>query len=186
MADQGKIEVASLRSLDDFLLESARFQIPTFSDMEKWNNRVVQNLLYYQTNYFLTYIIIFILMSVIHPAQMFFGMVAIGLGFGIFFYLTNNKQVANDFKKSHPVVSVIFVLSSSYFVVYLLGSVVVFIFGILLPIFGAVFHVILIHASMRLRNMKNKIMNKVEWIGLRRSPMGIFLDFLGMEQEFVM
>ncbi|KAB7499471.1 PRA1 family protein 3 [Armadillidium nasatum] len=117
---------------------------------------------------------------------MFFGMVAIGLGFGIFFYLTNNKQVANDFKKSHPVVSVIFVLSSSYFVVYLLGSVVVFIFGILLPIFGAVFHVILIHASMRLRNMKNKIMNKVEWIGLRRSPMGIFLDFLGMEQEFVM
>ncbi|RXG52077.1 PRA1 family protein 3 [Armadillidium vulgare] len=112
---------------------------------------------------------------------MFFGMVAIGLGFGIFFYLTNNKQVANDFKKSHPVVSVIFVLSSSYFVVYLLGSVVVFIFGILLPIF-----VILIHASMRLRNMKNKIMNKVEWIGLRRSPMGIFLDFLGMEQEFVM
>ncbi|MCL4132908.1 UNVERIFIED_CONTAM: hypothetical protein GTU68_058959 [Idotea baltica] len=161
MADPGKFEVAPLRSLDDFLLESARFQIPTFSDIEKWNNRVMQNLLYYQTNYFLTYIIIFILLSVIHPAQMFFGMVAIALGFGLFFYLTNNKQVASDFKKTHPVVSIILVLSTSYFVVYLVGSVVVFIFGILLPIFGN-----FIHASMRLRNLKNKIMNKVEWIGL--------------------
>ena len=57
----GKVEVPPLRSLDDFLMESARFQIPTFSDIEKWNNRVIQNLLYYQTNYFLTYIAIFAL-----------------------------------------------------------------------------------------------------------------------------
>lgn len=62
MNDNPNIEVAPLRSLDDFFLESARFQIPTFGDLEKWNNRVVQNLLYYQTNYFLTYICIFIIM----------------------------------------------------------------------------------------------------------------------------
>lgn len=61
MADVGKIEVPPMRSLDDFIMESARFQIPNFGDLEKWNNRVVQNLLYYQTNYFLTYIIILIL-----------------------------------------------------------------------------------------------------------------------------
>ena len=61
MAEGGDLQVASLRSLDDFLLESARFQIPNFKDLEKWNNRVYQNLLYYQTNYFLTYFVIFLL-----------------------------------------------------------------------------------------------------------------------------
>ena len=57
------MEVSPLRSLDDFLLESARFQIPNFKDFEKWGNRVINNLLYYQTNYFLLAIIIFVLVG---------------------------------------------------------------------------------------------------------------------------
>jgi len=58
-----EVEVSPLRSLDDFLLESARFQIPNFKDFEKWGNRVVHNLLYYQTNYFLLAVIIFVLVG---------------------------------------------------------------------------------------------------------------------------
>lgn len=42
--------------------------------------------------------------------------------------------------------------------------------------------VIFIHASMRLRNIKNKVANKMEMIGLKRTPMGLFLDALGQEQ----
>ena len=53
------IELSPLRSLDDFLLESARFQVPNLKDFEKWGNRVVQNLLYYQTNYFILGLVIF-------------------------------------------------------------------------------------------------------------------------------
>lgn len=45
------VQFAPLRSLDDFILGSARFQLPNFSDFEKWGNRVVKNLCYYQTNY---------------------------------------------------------------------------------------------------------------------------------------
>lgn len=56
-------EVAPLRSLDDFLLEAARFQIPNVNDLEKWGNRVTSNLLYYQTNYFLTAVVIFIIVG---------------------------------------------------------------------------------------------------------------------------
>lgn len=37
---------------------------------------------------------------------------------------------------------------------------------------------------MRLRNIKNKIANKIEGIGLKRTPMGVFLGHLGMEEEF--
>lgn len=59
MADADGISVSPLRSLDDFLMESARFQIPNFKDADKWANRVIQNLLYYQTNYFLTYLVVF-------------------------------------------------------------------------------------------------------------------------------
>jgi hypothetical protein len=58
-----EVEISPLRSLDDFLLESARFQIPNFKDFEKWGNRVINNLLYYQTNYFVLAVVIFLLVG---------------------------------------------------------------------------------------------------------------------------
>ena len=57
------IEIAPMRSMDDFLLNSARFQIPNFKDPDKWSNRVIQNLMYYQTNYFLLAVIIFLIVG---------------------------------------------------------------------------------------------------------------------------
>lgn len=42
---------------------------------------------------------------------------------------------------------------------------------------------ILIHASVRLRTLKNKLENKLENIGLKRTPMGLLLESLGQEQE---
>jgi hypothetical protein len=43
--------------------------------------------------------------------------------------------------------------------------------------------VVVVHASLRLRNLKNKVENKLESIGLKRSPMGLMLEALGQEQE---
>lgn len=40
-----------------------------------------------------------------------------------------------------------------------------------------------IHASLRLRNLKNKLENKIEGIGLKRTPMGIVLDALEQQEE---
>ena len=40
------LEIAPLRSLDDFILESARFQMPNFQDLDKWGHRVYNNLIY--------------------------------------------------------------------------------------------------------------------------------------------
>ncbi|KMQ93851.1 pra1 family protein 3 [Lasius niger] len=57
------LELPPLRSLDDFLLESARFQLPNLKDLEKWGNRVVNNLLYYQTNYLFMSVIIFLIVG---------------------------------------------------------------------------------------------------------------------------
>lgn len=48
----------------------------------------------------------------------------------------------------------------------------------------------LIHASLRLRNLKNKVENyknkitsNIEYIGLKRTPMGLLLEALGQEGE---
>lgn len=43
--------------------------------------------------------------------------------------------------------------------------------------------VVLAHASLRLRSLKNKMENKLESIGLKRTPMGLLLEALGQEQE---
>ncbi|XP_066581273.1 PRA1 family protein 3 [Prorops nasuta] len=162
-----------LRSLDDFLLESARFQLPNVKDLEKWNNRVVNNLLYYQTNYFFMSIVIFFIVGLIHPGKMLLGMVAMAVILGVFIYVSNEGRAVHHFKKKYPIAGIAFVILSASFVTYTLGSLLVFLLGILLP-----FSVTFIHSSLRLRNIKNKIVNKIEGIGLRRTPMGIFLEHL--------
>lgn len=171
-------EIAPLRSLDDFLLEAARFQIPNVKDLEKWSNRVTQNLLYYQTNYFIMSILIFIIVGIIHPIKMACGILATAVLFMIFVYITNEKASAARFKKKHPIVSIFGIFACAYFLAYMLQSLIVFLLGILLPV-AAIF----IHASLRLRNLKNKIVNKVENLGLRTTPMGFFLEEMGLESE---
>ena len=54
-----EMEIAPLRSIDDFILSKARFQLPNLNDSNKWPNRVINNLMYYQTNYFLLNCVIF-------------------------------------------------------------------------------------------------------------------------------
>ncbi|KAK3103359.1 hypothetical protein FSP39_018700 [Pinctada imbricata] len=172
------VQVAPLRSLGDFLLESARFQVPNFHDQEKWANRVLNNLLYYQTNYFLTAIVLFLLIGIVHPVKMVCGFAAISIAFGVFVYCTNSQWSARRFKRNHPLVSVMVILATGYLVVYLIGAVIVFMFGIAFPLL-----LIIVHASLRLRSIKNKITNRLEHVGLKRTPMGIILEGLGQEQE---
>ncbi|KAM7372576.1 hypothetical protein PAMP_009734 [Pampus punctatissimus] len=122
------VQPPPLRSLDDFLLSSARFAVPDLRDLDRWNNRIINNLLYYQSNYLLS---------------------ALG-----------------------------FLLLVGYLFLSVLGGVAVFLFGIAFPIL-----MVLIHASVRLRSLKNKLENKLESIGLKRTPMGLLLEALGQEQE---
>lgn len=167
-----------LRSLSDFLLESARFQMPNMKDPDKWANRVIHNLYYYQTNYFLTTLIIFLIIGILHPVKMVCGFAAISAAFGIFVYCTNSQWTARRFKRNHPVISLIIIVAAGYLLVYMFGAVIVFMFGIAFPLL-----LTMIHASLRMRGIRNKLTNKLETSGLRRTPMGIILDGLGQEAE---
>lgn len=58
-----KMELAPLRPWDDFYPGTDRFAKPDFGDLTKWNNRVISNLLYYQTNYFAVAVVVFVVVG---------------------------------------------------------------------------------------------------------------------------
>lgn len=58
-----KMELAPLRPWDDFFPGVDRFAKPEFGDLAKWNNRVISNLLYYQTNYFAVVLVVFLIVG---------------------------------------------------------------------------------------------------------------------------
>ena len=61
-----EFQVAPIRSLNDFLLQGARFQIPNFNDYNAIENRILNNLYYYQTNYGLSMLSIFFLFGLVN------------------------------------------------------------------------------------------------------------------------
>ncbi|KAF6735535.1 PRA1 family protein 3 [Oryzias melastigma] len=172
------VQPPPLRSLDDFLLCSARFAVPDLRDLDRWNNRMINNLLYYQTNYLLSALGLLLIVGYFQPLQMFVGMTVVSIAFVGFVFAAENQATVRRFRRNHPYVCVMAVLLASYLFMSVLGGVAVFLFGIAFPVLT-----IFIHASVRLRNLKNKLENKLESIGLKRTPMGLLLEALGQEQE---
>lgn len=58
-----KVELTPLRSWEDFFPGSDRFAKPDVNDLAKWNNRVLSNLLYYQTNYLALTVAVFLVVG---------------------------------------------------------------------------------------------------------------------------
>ncbi|XP_062854676.1 PRA1 family protein 2 [Trichomycterus rosablanca] len=175
MAD---VQPPPFRTLDDFILSSARFSVPDVRNLEKWNNRIINNLLYYQSNYFASVAAFLLLVGYFQPLQLFLGASVVTLVFVGFVWAAENKPVVRRFRRNHPSLCLIFIMGSSYFLFSVIGEVAVFFFGITFPIL-----MVLVHASVRLRSFKNKVENKLESIGLKRTPMGLLLEALGQEQE---
>ncbi|XP_060793115.1 ADP-ribosylation factor-like 6 interacting protein 5b [Neoarius graeffei] len=174
----GNMELAPLRQWDDFFPGAERFSKPDMTDLTKWNNRVISNLLYYQTNYFAVATVVFFIVGFMNPLGMILGGVVVSLVFMGSVWAGENKAVIKNFKKKNPSLFVIAVLGVSYFLLSLCGGVMVFIFGITFPLL-----LVLIHASLRLRSMKNKLENKMEGVGLKKTPMGVILDLLEQQEE---
>ncbi|CAJ1076686.1 PRA1 family protein 2 [Xyrichtys novacula] len=172
------VQPPPLRSLDDFLLCSARFAVPDVRDLDRWNNRIINNLLYYQSNYFMSAGILLLLVGYLQPLQMLVGAIVVTSLFLGFVWAAENQAPIRRFRRNHPTGAVLGILVGSYLFISVLGGVAVFLFGIAFPIL-----MVLVHASVRLRNLKNKLENKLESIGLKRTPMGLLLEALGQEQE---
>ncbi|KAM7423185.1 hypothetical protein PAMA_010963 [Pampus argenteus] len=173
-----KVELTPLRPWDDFFPGSDRLAKPDVKDLAKWNNRVISNLLYYQTNYLVLAVVVFLVVGFLNPLGMFTAMAVVSSVFLGSVWAGENRAVINNFKRQNPTAFVIAVMVASYILISMLGSVMVFMTAITLPL-----ALIFAHASFRLRNMKNKLENKIEGVGLKRSPMGILLEALGQQEE---
>ncbi|KAM9813578.1 ADP-ribosylation factor-like 6 interacting protein 5a [Neosynchiropus ocellatus] len=178
MALMAKVEITPLRTWDDFFPGSERFGKPDVKDLAKWSNRVISNLLYYQTNYLAVAILLFLVVGFTNPLGMFTALAGVsGVIWGSV-WISENRNALSDFKRKNPTAFVIVVVVASYVFISLLGCVTVFITAITLPL-----TLIFLHASLRLRNMKNKLENKMECAGLKRSPMGMLLEALDQQEE---
>lgn len=58
-----KVELTPLRAWDDFFPGWERFAKPDTQDLARWNNRIANNLLYYQTNYLILAVAIFVVVG---------------------------------------------------------------------------------------------------------------------------
>ncbi|XP_029578816.1 PRA1 family protein 2 [Salmo trutta] len=172
------VQPPPIRTLDDFVLGSAQFAVPDIRNLERWNNRIINNLLYYQSNYFVSFLTILGIVGYFQPFNLFLGATVVTLVFMGFVWAAENQAPIRRFRRNHPSLALGAILGASYLFLTVLGGVAVFLFGIAFPIL-----LILIHASVRLRSLKNKLENKLESIGLKRTPMGLLLESLGQEQE---
>lgn len=134
---------------------------------------------------------------------MLLGMICVAAEFAGYNYLSRNQRFVADLKRDYPMVCLIAVFICGYAIISLLGSVMVFMFGVLLPVtceyniylinlklmslktnlFLLFLSAVFIHASLRLRNTKNKIASIKEQLSFNKSPMTILLDELGMKFE---
>uniref|UniRef100_A0AAQ4RS01 PRA1 family protein n=1 Tax=Gasterosteus aculeatus aculeatus TaxID=481459 RepID=A0AAQ4RS01_GASAC len=112
------------------------------------------------------------------PLQLVVGATVVTLLFPSFVWVAENQASVRCFRRNHPTISLLAILLASYLFVLVLGGVALFLFGIAFPLL-----MVLVHASVRRRNLKNKLENKLESIGLKRTPMGLLLEALGPEQE---
>jgi len=153
--------------------------MPDMKNPEKWFNRIVNNLLYYQSNYFVSSLIIFVLVTIGNPHHMLYGILTMALIFGLLYYGSMNCDQIGDFKKDHPFVTMLGSFMLGYYLIMQLGCISVFLFGVLLPVM-----VTILHASLRLRNLKNKVANVADVLGVaKKTPMGLFLNEWGIEPD---
>jgi len=176
----GSIELPPLRPVDDFILDGARFSVPPFKDLEKWNNRILHNLVYYQTNYFLMILVIFAIVGMLHPNEVLTGFMCIGAVVGVAFGVFSANSDALQFKRDHPVVTLCAMVVVMYLLVSTMSSIVVFLYGLCLPLL-----VMFVHASCRLRSVRNKIVAQLDKFSVKRTAMGNILEALNVEVDTI-
>uniref|UniRef100_A0A8D0N4G3 PRA1 family protein n=2 Tax=Sus scrofa TaxID=9823 RepID=A0A8D0N4G3_PIG len=114
----------------------------------------------------------------VRPLHTLLSALVVAVALGMLVWAAETRAAVRRCRRSHPAACLIAVLAVSLLVLWAAGGACTFLLSIAGPVL-----LILVHASLRLRNLKNKIENKIESIGLKRTPMGLLLEALGQEQE---
>lgn len=79
---------------------------------------------------------------IIHPGKMLLGMISMAIVVAIFAYVSSEGRAIHNFKKQNPLAGLLIVICGGCFLTYTLGSLLVFLFGILLPFSGTFIFII--------------------------------------------
>uniref|UniRef100_A0A0K0CY59 PRA1 family protein n=1 Tax=Angiostrongylus cantonensis TaxID=6313 RepID=A0A0K0CY59_ANGCA len=136
--------------------------LPPYNDLQRWNNRIISNLLYYQTNYFAFFALLFIVQSFFNSQSMAFQDLALGLSAvlvvaGVVVFAISDNPSFYQTRRDHPLITLGAIILACYFFIQVLPSVLTVLFSILLPVFF-----ILCHASIRLRDFMSKVTQTAE------------------------
>ena len=85
---------------------------------------------------YIIYTVQFFFYRLIHPGKMLLGMIAMVVILFVFVYTSVEGRAIHNFKKQYPVVGIALIVLGGCFVTYTLGSLLVFLLGILLPFSG--------------------------------------------------
>ncbi|EGT58984.1 hypothetical protein CAEBREN_28667 [Caenorhabditis brenneri] len=123
------VEVPPLRNFHEFLLETDRYERPPFNDFKKWNNRIISNLLYFQTNYFLTIITGFLLHTLYSSQDIFIGLIAVVSVVATLIFAVSADANIKKMRTDHPLVTLGGIILVAYFFISVFQSVLVVLFA---------------------------------------------------------
>ncbi|KAG9509118.1 hypothetical protein GZH46_02372, partial [Fragariocoptes setiger] len=165
-----RMTLAPFRKIRDFISSPSNYTLPA-TNLTRLNYRVACNLLYYQTNYFLVSVMIFLIFLIFMFRTLLLGAAAIGVAACSAYLYLSSSPSALSIRQNHPTVVVIVGCILCMCMFYFLKAILMFVLALLVPI-----PLWFLHASTRSRNIKNKVVNKLEELGLsglERTPMSM-------------
>jgi len=192
------MEVGPFRSLDEYLTSESKFEMPEFNNPEKVSQKIVSNLLYYQTNYFASALIIFLLVCFFSPWKTLYVLIAFAVVFGGQYYMAIHHIHVKAWKKNHPTAVMTGTFFIGGFLMYQFGWFRIFLFAVLTPLLLVALHAFL-HVKGKTLITKGPFWKKKKEIEFeptevtnvsdvqgvsRKSPMGRLLAEFGIPPEF--
>lgn len=113
-----------------------------------------------------------------NPVGLLMGFISLSLTVAVFLYLKNNQPAVQQFQTHHPVGTVAGVFVIGWMLVYLIDCVAVFLMATLFPVL-----LMFLHSSCRMRGLRNKLNDALETTGVKKTPMGLILDYVQVEME---
>ena len=172
------VQFPPLRPLNEFVFDKSRFELPAFNDLPKWNNRIFANLLYFQSNYFLILLSFVLLVSCFKPAAMIIGVCILAICGFLVAIMVSKEQKLLDIRREHPYAILIVLVVVAYCFMTYFSFVLVALFSLCFPLL-----IILIHASIRLRGINNKLNQKFFEGVIRETVMAKILRLLSVEAK---
>jgi len=176
------IEMAPFRSIDEFLTSESKFEMPELNNPEKMSSKIVSNLLYYQTNYFISFLTIFLLVFFFVPWKMLYIIILLALVFGAQHYMSLHHVHVKVWKKNHPtaVMTATFIIGT--FFIYQFGWFTVFFWSVFLPILLIATHSFL-HVKGKTLVVKGPFWKKKKEIELEPNEITSVAEVGGVSKE---